>query len=105
MTARESIAKRLRMLERTIDERTHGRTSGIFVQVLEDRLIVHGRATTHHVKQLVLEAIGKIEPDLRGTASTLTQRKCSRNDSVTGDCLERGDRPRPGRAARTTPVR
>ncbi len=56
---RETIA---RILERTIDERTRGRTSGIFVQVLEDRLIVHGRATTYHVKQLVLEAIGKVSP-------------------------------------------
>ena len=58
---RETIA---RTLERKIDERTHGRTSGIFVQVLEDRLIVHGRAATYHVKQLVLEAIGKTSPIL-----------------------------------------
>jgi hypothetical protein len=58
---RETIA---RILERKIDERTHGRTSDIFVQVLEDRLIVHGRAKTYHVKQLVLEAIGKMTPIL-----------------------------------------
>ena len=62
--SRENCAAIARILECQIHERTHGRISGVRVDALEDRLIVHGRAKTYHVKQLALAAIGEMSPFL-----------------------------------------
>ncbi len=48
------------LVKRRILERTQGRVSAVQVEVAEDRLTVHGRADSYHVKQLALEAIGEV---------------------------------------------
>jgi hypothetical protein len=57
---RENCQAIARMLECRIYERTHGRISGVRVEVFQDRLIVHGCTKTYHVKQLALAAIGEM---------------------------------------------
>jgi hypothetical protein len=58
--ARDNYQAIARNLECRIYERTHGRISGVRVEVLQDRLIVHGCTKTYHVKQLALAAIGEM---------------------------------------------
>ena len=41
--------------ERLIVQRTWGRVHGLQVEVLSDRLVVHGRTSTYYAKQLALE--------------------------------------------------
>jgi hypothetical protein len=62
--SRGNCAAIARILECRIRERTHGRISGVRVEALADRLIVHGLAKTYHVKQLALAAIGEMSPFL-----------------------------------------
>jgi hypothetical protein len=62
--SRENCAAIARILECRIYERTHGRISGVRVEALEDRVVVHGRAKTYHVKQLALAAIREMSPFL-----------------------------------------
>lgn len=41
--------------ERLIVQRSWGRVHGLHVELLSDRLVVHGRTSTYYAKQLALE--------------------------------------------------
>jgi hypothetical protein len=45
------------VIERGIDERTHGRVRDLCVEMTEDRLIIRGCVNSRHVKQLALDAV------------------------------------------------
>jgi hypothetical protein len=82
--SREDSQAIARILECRIYEKTHGRISGVCVEVFEDRLVVHGCAKTYHVKQLALEAIAEVTHllvDLHidvDAAKAQTERRCGR---------------------------
>jgi hypothetical protein len=49
-----------RAIERQIVQRTGGRVRQLQVQAAEDRLVVRGHASSHHVRQLALLAVGEV---------------------------------------------
>ena len=53
----EGLASRL---ARQVQERTRGRVRGVRVEVTADRVVVHGRTDSYHVKQLALQAVGEV---------------------------------------------
>jgi hypothetical protein len=53
-----------RIIERVIDERTHGRVRELSVESTGDRLIVHGCVNSCHVKQLALDAVIEVSDSL-----------------------------------------
>jgi hypothetical protein len=55
-----SRAELERAVERQIVQRTWGRVWQLRVQAAEDRLVVRGHATSHHVRQLALLAVGEV---------------------------------------------
>jgi len=44
-------------IERQIAQRTWGRIHRLEVEVIDDRVIVRGRSSSYHVKQLALEGV------------------------------------------------
>ena len=56
---KESVAPELELeqaIERQILQKTWGRVSRLQVNVLDHRVVVHGRTATYYAKQLALEA-------------------------------------------------
>jgi hypothetical protein len=47
-------------LEQQINERTHRRVQQLRVETVADRLVVHGRVNSRHIKQLALHAVGEV---------------------------------------------
>jgi DNA-binding response OmpR family regulator len=54
---RFTMAEQTGRLECSIASRTGGRVQNLCVEVVDGRVIVHGRAHSHHVKQLALAAV------------------------------------------------
>jgi len=57
---RPSRAELERAITRQIVQRTWGRVRELQVQAAEDRLVVRGHASSHHVRQLALLAVGEV---------------------------------------------
>lgn len=54
---RNGTAELARTIESQIDLRTWRRIHRLRVDVAEDRVVVHGRAASHYIKQLALVAV------------------------------------------------
>jgi hypothetical protein len=51
-------------LERTVLERTGRRVRDLIIELSPDRVVLRGRATTYHVKQLAQQAVRDVLPKL-----------------------------------------
>src|SRR5262245_58575558 len=54
---RDRIAELTQAIERQIELRTWGRIHRLQVEVIDDRVVVHGYTQTHYAKQLALEGV------------------------------------------------
>jgi hypothetical protein len=54
---RDRIAELAQAIERQIEQRTWGRIHRLQVELIDDRVVVHGYTQTHYVKQLALEGV------------------------------------------------
>jgi hypothetical protein len=79
---REGVQELANRLARRIDELTRGRVRGIQVEVAADRVVVHGRADSYHIKQLALQAVG----DLSGPAVVELDIRVGETTAGDGDC-------------------
>jgi hypothetical protein len=63
---RDGSAGLAQAIERQIVQRTWGRIHRLQVEVIKDRVVVHGYTQTHYVKQLALEGVRDVIGDCDG---------------------------------------
>ena len=62
-STRNHCAELAQAIERQIVQRTWGRIHRLQVEVIDDRVVVHGYTQTHYSKQLALEGVRDVIDD------------------------------------------
>jgi len=92
---RNRIAELALAIERQIELRTWGRIHRLQVEVIDDRVVVHGYTQTHYAKQLALEGVRDVMGCSAHVELDVQVGACSFGD-------HHGRAHRPGRSASVT---